>query len=453
MVTIGAPARAAVNQAGLVTVVETIRATGLDRLLTEGLAKWDLPRATHKTGKVLLDLALAVIAGGDQLADAGLVRGQPDVFGQVASEPVVSRTIARLAGQIDQVERQVAQVVAEARQTAWRLAGDASPVVATPRAPLVIDIDATLVQAHSDKEGATGTWKHTFGFHPLCAFIDYKNNGGEPAGIMLRPGRAGSNTAKDHTDLAAKALLGLPAPLHGCQARDRVLIRTDSAGATHKFVNWLAGRKSQYSIGFTIPWEQAERVDWIPPEAWTPAYDDDGGVKPGAFVAEATGVIEVNGWPKDMRIILRKERPHPGAQLTLMDWDGNRVTAFITNTRTGQLPDLELRHRQRAHCEDRVRCGKQVGLAKMPLQGFAQNRIWCLVVQLANTLIGWMQLIGCDGLAARRWEPKRLRARLFSTAGQLVRHARQTCLRFARHTWTDTLTAIITRLRGVVLVT
>ncbi len=132
-----------------------------------------------------------------------------------------------------------------------------------------------------------------------------------------------------------------------------------------------------------------------------------------------------------MRIIVRKERPHPGAQLRFTDRDGLRLTAFATNTRRGQLPDLELRHRRRARCEDRIRAAKDTGLRNLPLRGFDQNRIWLQIIQLAGELIAWTQLLAFDTEDARRWEPKRLRLRLFSVAGRITRHARRTRLNLA----------------------
>ena len=169
-------------------------------------------------------------------------------------------------------------------------------------------------------------------------------------------------------------------------------------------------------------------------DAWTPAYDsDDDGIRDGAWVADLTGLLDLAGWPDGMRVIVRKERPHPGAQLRITDHDGMRITAFATNRSRGQLPVLELRHRRRARCEDRIRNAKDMGLEKFPLQGFAQNQIWCQIVQLASELVAWMQTIAFTSGDARRWEPKRLRARLFEIPATLVRRCRHKVLHLARH--------------------
>jgi hypothetical protein len=140
-----------------------------------------------------------------------------------------------------------------------------------------------------------------------------------------------------------------------------------------------------YSIGFGLPANAADLLAQLPAEAWTPAYDAHDQLRDGAWVAELTGLLDLTGWPPGMRVIVRKERPHPGAQLRITDADGLRVTAFATNTTRGQLPDLELRHRRRARAEDRIRCAKDTGLTNLPLHDFDQNQIWCALVALART--------------------------------------------------------------------
>jgi hypothetical protein len=160
-------------------------------------------------------------------------------------------------------------------------------------------------------------------------------------------------------------------------------------------------------------------------------------------------MLDLSSWPAGMRIIVRKERPHPGAQLRLTDLDGHRLTAFATDARKGQLADLELRHRQRARCEDRIRCAKDTGLRNLPLKGFAQNQLWCEIVALACELLAWTQLLALTG-AARRWEPKRLRLRLLCVAGRLARGGRRLRLRLAeRWPWAGQLTAAVARLQAL----
>ena len=235
---------------------------------------------------------------------------------------------------------------------------------------MIIDLDATLVTAHSEKEHAAPTFKRGYGFHPMCAFIDHGPAGtGEPLHLMLRPGNAGSNTAADHITATRKALAQLPGHRPARRPGRKVLIRTDAAGATHTFLDWLTERRLSYSIGFTLG-DISDVLATIPAEVWTSAYAGDGGIRDGAWVTELTGLLDLTGWPTGMRVIARKERPHPGAQLRLTDVDGHRITAFATNTRGngegGQLPDLELRHRRRARAEDRNLNAKDTGLTNKP---------------------------------------------------------------------------------------
>jgi hypothetical protein len=220
-------------------------------------------------------------------------------------------------------------------------------------------------------------------------------------------------------------------------------------------VDYIVARRMSYSVGFPLPDNTPEMLKLIPDSAWTPAYDSDGQVRDGAWVAELTGLLDParNGWPAGMRVIVRKERPHPGAQLRITDAGGHRVTAFATSTRTGgpgtQLPDLELRHRRRARCEDRIRAAKDTGLGNLPLHDFAQNQIWCAIVALACEITAWMQMLALHGHEARRWEPKRLRLRLLSAAGQLATSSRITTLHLGGHApWTSLTLHALQRLKA-----
>lgn len=438
-----------VSDAGAVVLLHVAERVGLTGALSGALEPWRKPLASHDPGKIVLDLAVALAIGGDCLADVGLLRAEPGVFGRVASDPTVSRLIAVLAADAPNALAAIGSARATARAAAWAAAAQHSPDHGIDADhPLIVDLDATLVTAHSEKEKAAPNFKRGFGFHPLCAFVDHGSQGtGESLAILLRPGNAGSNTAADHKTVLASALEQLPFGV-GYRVGKKVLVRTDAAGATHEFLDYLTARRLSYSLGFALSEVMATAIDAIPDHAWTPAYDADRQVREGAWVAEATGVADLSGWPAGMRLIVRKERPHPGAQLRFTDRDGLRLTAFVTNTRCGQLPDLELRHRRRARCEDRIRVAKDTGLANLPLNGFDQNRIWCALVQLAMDLTAWLQMLAFDEHPARRWEPKRLRLRLFSIAGRIAHHARQTRLRLSAHApWAGLLTTSLTRLQ------
>jgi Transposase DDE domain group 1 len=438
------------SQAGGLLLTETIRVSGLGTALRLALGRWKPVRAVHDPAKIVCDLAVTLALGGDCLADIALLRAEPAVFGLVASDPTVSRTIDVLAADADRVLKAIDVARAAARAVVWARAGKAAPTTDVDAdRPLIVDLDATLITAHSDKEGAQPTFKRGFGTHPLCAFADHGPAGtGEPLALLLRPGNAGSNTAADHIAVVKKALAQLPGHRPGIRPGRKVLVRTDGAGATHDFLNWLTTQRLSYSVGFTLPAHAEQLIRRIPTKAWSPAYDADGNVRAGAFVAELSGLLDLSAWPPGMRVLIRSERPHPGAQLRITDIDGNRITAFATNSRQGQLADLEVRHRRRARCEDRIRLAKDTGLNNLPLHDFDQNRIWCSIVMLACDLVAWMQMLAYPTSAARRWEPKRLRLRLFSAAGRIARHGRCTVVHLARHSaWSPLLHAGISSLR------
>jgi hypothetical protein len=426
-----------------VLLVETVRKVGLDTAISAALAPWRKPRAVHEPGKVLLDVALATALGGDCLTDVAMLRAEPDLFGPVASDPTVSRLIDTLAVAGPKALTAIRTARAEVRSRVWELAGKDSPAAGDS---VTVDIDGVLVLAHSEKQDATATWKKTFGHHPLVAFVDHGPAGsGEPVATLLRPGNAGSNTAADHITTTQLALAQLPKHL---RRGHRTLIRTDSAGGTHAFLDWLSrpGRWLSYSVGMTITDAIHQAVLKIPKKAWTPAYDAEGTERPGAWVAEITDIPDLSTWPKGMRLVVRKERPHPGAQLRFTDLDGLRLTCFATNTKGGQLADLELRHRRRARCEDRIRNARDTGLRNLPLHDTAQNQVWLEIVSLALDLLAWMPMLALTS-TTRRWEPKKLRLRLFSAAAQLVNTGRRNWLRFtARWPWTDVITHAIARL-------
>lgn len=440
----------AVGQAGGVLLTETGRATGLDTALSAALAPWRKPWAVHDPGKVLLDLAVSLALGGDTLSDIDTLRAEPELYGRVASDPTISRLISTLAENEVHALRALDQARHVARRRAWELAGIHAPDhSSTAGDPLIIDIDATLITAHSEKQSAAPTFKRGFGFHPLVAFCDHGTIGaGEALAILLRKGNAGSNTVADHITITTQALRQLPSK--SLYPGKRVLIRTDGAGGTQDYLKWLTTHRLSYSVGFTLPFDTAELYQLIPEHVWTSAYDADGEPREGADVAEFTGLLDLTNWPKGMRVIVRRERPHPGAQLRFDDVDGYRLTAFATNTLRGQLPDLELRHRRRARCEDRIRIAKDTGLRNLPLRKLSQNKIWCQLVLIASELMAWTGLLALTEHEARRWEPKRLRYRLFTIASTIARHARRLVLHLPnRSRWAGLVLTAIQRLRAL----
>lgn len=423
---VAAGSESLLSSAGGSLLTETASVIGLDRALSEALRPWRSARATHDPGKIVLDLAVAIALGGDCLSDLAVLRSQPDLFGHVASDPTVSRLIAALAADGEASLAAFASARAWARGRCWELA---SPV--RQDGPLVIDIDATLVEAHSEKEGAAPTFKRGFGFSPILAFLDHGKDGtGECMAGLLRPGKANANNAADHITVLTSALAQLPAA-----DRARVLVRGDSGAGTHEFLEHLHELNLQYSVGIGGWPTILDALAVLPRQAWKAARDPDGRPRDGAQVAELTTHIPAGTgkpWPAGMRVLARRERPHPGAQLRITDTDGWRITVFATNVKGGRLADLEVQHRLRARAEDRIRCLKDTGLRNLPLHDFAANQIWLELVQLAADLLTWTQHLALTGSSARTWEPKRLRLRLLNIAGRVVTSARRDWLRLPR---------------------
>ncbi len=281
--------------------------------------------------------------------------------------------------------------------------------------------------------------KKTWGYHPLLVFLDPPEiAGGEALAGLLRPGNAGSNTAADHVTVLGWALESLPAayrPNPDGPAGQQILVRSDSAGATHAFADACRKAGVGFSFGYAVDTRVQDAVEVLNrTDGWYPAIDSDGGIRDGAWVAEATALVEMNGWPAGTRLILRKERPHPGAQLRFTDSDGLRVTAFITDTApavvAGQLAGLELRHRQHARVEDRIRQAKATGLSNLPCHRSNANAAWLEIILAATDLVAWAKLIGfAEHPDLATCEIGTFRYRVLHVAARITRGARQIRLR------------------------
>jgi Transposase DDE domain group 1 len=413
-----------------------------DRLgLTRALGWRDRGGRRHREAAVLRDLAVMLADGGDCLSDLAALRDQPELFGQVASIPTAWRVLERVATDPDGLARlRVARPHARAR--AW--AAGAHPDVEL----LIVDADATLVLAHSDaKQGAAGTYKHTFGFAPLLAYLDRGKAPGEPLAGILRPGNAAPGAASDLITLVDLALAQLPR-----SASDQpVLVRSDSAGASTRLAWHLREQGVGFSVGMPIDAHVREAILAQPEVAWTPAVDPDGQARHGAEVCELTGWVNLHTWPEGTRAICRREDAHPGAQLRFTDHDGHRFQVFLTDQPDPDLARLELRHRQRARVEDRIRAAKATGLSNLPFDRWRRNAVWLELILAAQDLTVWAQALLLDGHLAVA-EPKTLRYRLLHVAARLVRHARRRILRLQRSwPWAAELARAFTRLRALPL--
>jgi hypothetical protein len=324
---------------------------------------------------------------------------------------------------------------ARARSRAWK-------VIGAP-ARLTIDLDATLIASPSDKEGAAGTFKGGFGFHPMLAYGDQT---GEALAGELRPGNAGSNTAADQITVAEQAIGQIP--VEHVEAIE-LLLRVDSAGATHELLDWCRDGRIRFSVGYDLGEPVRAAILNTPDSAWVPAVDQDASARPNGHVAEITEHLDVTGWPAGSRVIVRRERPHPGAQLSFTDVDGYRFQAVLTDQPDSDIAAIERHHRARARVEDHIRNDKDTGLRNLPFRDFEHNRVWLALVLIAHDLIAWTQRLLLTGELAKT-EPKRLRYRLLHVAARLAFHARSATLRLqASWPWATELTAAFTRLKAL----
>ncbi len=442
-----------VSHAAVGMLRELADLTGLSSQVTRALADTYRGPWAHAPGEVFADLAAAVADGADCVDGVGKLLGdRSHVFGQVASGTTLWRLLDE---RIDATHLpRIRGARAYAREQAW--AAGAAP---DHDGWLHLDVDATITIDHSDnKENAAATWKHTFGFHPLLVFLDRRDiAAGEALAGLLRRGNAGSNTAADHITVLGWALESLP-PLYrpGPENPDapKILIRSDSAGATHAFAAACRESGVGFSFGTAIDARIRDAVEVLNTgAAWYPAIDADDRIRDGAWVAEVTDLVDLSAWPEGTRLILRKERPHPGAQLRFTDSDGHRVTGFITDTPDGVVPGklagLELRHRQHARVEDRIREAKATGLRNLPFNAFDANAAWLEIVMAAIDLIAWTKLIGfAEAPELARCEIDTFRYRVLHVAARITRSARQTRLAIdATWRWAQAIATAWRRIR------
>jgi hypothetical protein len=422
------------SHAGAYLLVELADRLGLTAALSEAMALTRKRRSAHDPGVVLRDLAVAVADGGDRVSDLGVLRGQEALFGVIASETTAHRVVKS-------VEGEALEALRAARSAALARAWDAG---ARPK-ELILDIDASLLTAHSEKEGAAGNYKGGFGFHPLLCYLAET---GEPLAAVLRPGNAAAHTAADHFEVLQLALEQLPE----ADLDREILARTDIGGRTHAFTSDCRDAGIRFSVGYEVDERVRAAITGLPASAWQSAIDGDGEVREGAQVAELTERVDLSTWPQGTRLIVRRERPHPGAQLSVFDCEsGYRHTAFITDQEGADIGALELRHRHRARVEDAIRTGKETGMRRMPFVAFEHNQAWLEISLAAQALLRWAALLCLEGELSLA-EPKRVRQRLLHVAGRLVRSGRRVALRLPRSwPWAEALVAAFVRLRALPL--
>jgi hypothetical protein len=431
-----------VGHAGSALIAGVADRVGLTRALSAAMAPTRQRASAHDPAVVLRDLAVMLADGGECLADLGAQRDQPDLYGNVASDSTAFRVIDSVD---EECLSRLRAAVALGRAGAWRVGARPERSLARWHGRperTVIDLDATLTCASSEKEQAHGNFKGGYGHHPLLCYLD--GTGEAPAGI-LRPGNAGSNTAADHKLVLDLALEQLdPAALQG-----EILVRADGAGATHDLTVYCREGRMRFSFGFDLSEPVRDAIVNMPETAWVKAIRSDGTEREHSQVCEITARVDLSTWPEGSRLIARRTKLKEGDQQSFADHDGYRLAVFLTDQEGESIPHLDLDHRGHARVEDRIRQAKDCGLSNLPFRSFHHNQVWLWLVQLAQDLVAWTQQL-CLADEARAWELKRLRYRLLHQSGRIARHARRTILRLSRDwPWAGQLAAAFSRLQAL----
>jgi Transposase DDE domain group 1 len=458
-----------VSHAGLALLRALADKTGLTGGLSKALASDRL--LVHDRGRVLADLACAIADGAEVISDFRVMGDQAELFGLVASVPTCWRALDEVASGGGRALLRITAAVNTARRQAWQAAvtrHGALPGVAIADKVLegvtCLRLDATVVACHSEKEGAEPNFKG-FGLHPLGCWCD---NTTEPLAAKLRKGSAGSNTTADHLEVLGAAITALPPAF-----RRRLMVTCDGAGASHGLIERLdklaarPGHQLVYSVGWELGERERGAITAVPEQAWQIAIDHRGEIRERraddccadrgcshrrcwveeAHVTELTPLLrqgpagdQLDGWPATMRVFARRERPHPGAQLSLFEAeDGWRYSLWATNLPASlrgwraNPAYIDAAHRVHARVEDCVRTGKDTGIGKFPSASFAVNQAWLAASLAAATLLAWLKLLALDGPLAKA-EPKTLRYRVLHAAARLTRSGRQRRLKIAA-TW------------------
>jgi hypothetical protein len=435
--------------------------------LTAGLAA-----ALRKAGKspvfdrgvVLVSVAAAIALGATGMSDIAVLVHLAPVLGDAPSAPTVRRALG-LAGTPAMLDR-IARARARARACAWQLIEDTTAgfpwlVIAGKALTgwLVIDLDATLVTASSDKEGAAPTWKMGYGFHPLGAWAA---NTRECLAMLLRPGNAGSNTFADHKEVLAAAIRQVPARFRG-----KVLVRVDGAGASHELVRHLLSMSSArrivlFTCGWMITAADEDAIRQVPADAWKPGTGQDGTAEEDKDVAEVTDLMSRAGnWPEGLRWIARRVKPSRRHLRNLTGYEkktGWKYSITCTNipgTGIKGVPGshhpqyIDTVHREHAVVETGgVRTAKAMGLRNLPSKSWQVNCGWVLAANIAADLTAWTRLLGhCDDGELREAHPDTLRYRIWHIPARLASHARQRILKISPDwPWKDAFLACWQRL-------
>ncbi len=383
--------------------------------------------AEHDRGKVLVQAMLMLAGGGEACSDIEALRAQRSLFGSVPSDSTLYRTFrkldaATLAG--------LWEAMAEVRAQVWRRSA-----ATTGNDEVVVDIDASLVEIHSEnKAGTAPSYKGGFGFHPIFCFADAT---GEALAARLRPGNATANAIADNLGVLDDAVAQLPPEVaaghhrgdDACQVSRSLRVRTDSAGCSARFA---AGCRER-NIGFSVVARSSPAIHAAisavaeDEQRWCPPLRQDGEVRPASAVAELTDLVELSGWPEGTRVIVRREPLHPGAQTSLFPSLEFRYWGHYSDA-GGDAVARDVDMRAHAHVEDHIRRLRASGLERFPFSELDANRAWLAVVCFAADLVRWFQLLCLTGAMVTA-EPKTLRWGVWHTPARVVRRARRSVVR------------------------
>jgi hypothetical protein len=399
----------------------------------------------YDRGQLLVDLALAQVLGAEAISDFQGLRQLAPVTGPVPSTATVWRALAEVGG--PQLSR-INAAVTSFRRWWWGLLAarpEGFPWLAVAGRQLtgvtVLDLDASIVPAASEKENAVATYKGGIGFCPNLASCD---NTDDVLVIDPRPGNATANCAEDNIALLEEAVSRLPG-----RDRHRMLIRLDGAGFSHELLEHIAsgggrrGRHWEFSVGWSCTDVELDAIEQLPDQAWTPGIEQSGALAEDTFVAELTGLLDLDGWQQKipgLRVLVRNEPLHPRYRKRASEREkqlGRRFGLIATNTKIGQHAWLDARHRSHVHVENDVKQAKDLGLARWPSRFWAINVAWTQIVALAANLLACFRQLALPQGSLREAAPKQLRYRLFHQPARITRGQRKRWLHL-RADWPGT---------------
>jgi hypothetical protein len=440
---VAADGKGLVGHAGAILLRKAADQTGLTSALSGALREKRTSPLLDR-GIALVSMAAAITLGATSMSDIALLAHLAPLLGTAPSGPTIRRSLD-LAGTPRMLDR-IARARARAREHAWALIASTAagfPWLSVAGKTLggwvVIDMDATLITAHSDKEGAAPTWKKGYGFHPLGAWC---RNTRECLAMMLRPGNAGSNTFTDHKEVLADALKQVPS-----RFRRRIIVRVDGAGASHDLVKHLLSLSSKrktvlFTTGWMITAADEDAIRKVPADAWKPGTCQDGTAEEDKDTAEITHLLSrAENWPDGLRFIVRRVKPSRRQMKNLTAFEkktGWRYSVICTNIPDSGIPGvpgshhpqfIDVLHREHACVETvGVRTAKSMGLRSLPSKSWQVNCGWVIAANIAADLAAWTRLLGhCDD-DLRDADPDTLRYRVWHLPARLARHARQRTL-------------------------